>query len=232
MPVTALETDENLPIRNSKVLRFEELAGLRKQHTAGKIVHCHGVFDVLHAGHLTYFESAKRFGDILVVTITTDKCVNKGPGRPYFPENVRANMVAALQIVDYVAVSPFPTAVPSIENLKPHFYVKGPDYQDKTKDVSGAIYAEETAAKKHGGQLVFTEDETFSSSTILNRFFMPWTKDQLSTIEKVKAAGGAPAIDRVVEEMGKLKVCILGEPIIDSYVFCMPESISSKSHSI
>src|SRR5580704_2303381 len=139
--------------QKQKILSFEELALLRSRFPNKKIVQCHGVYDVLHAGHLSYFHSAKQFGDILVVTITADAFVNKGPGRPYFTSKVRASMIAALEDIDFVAISDFPTAVPSLEALKPHFYIKGPDYRDKTKDVTGGIYAEEAAAQRHGGKL-------------------------------------------------------------------------------
>ena len=70
-----------------------------------KIVHCHGVFDLLHIGHIKHFEAAKKMGDLLVVTLTADKYVNKGRGRPAFSENLRAEAVAALAAVDYVAIN-------------------------------------------------------------------------------------------------------------------------------
>ena len=92
------------------------LAGLRGQ--GRKVVHCHGVFDLLHVGHLRYFEEAKGFGDVLVVTLTTDKHVNKGPHRPAFTEQLRAEVLAALECVDFVAINPTPTAVEAIRLLK------------------------------------------------------------------------------------------------------------------
>src|SRR5580692_10159440 len=94
--------------REKKILPLSELASFRDRFPDKKIVHCHGVFDVLHAGHLAYFESAKRSGDILVVTVTADNFVNKGPGRPYFPGQVRMEMLAALSTVDYVSLSRHP----------------------------------------------------------------------------------------------------------------------------
>ena len=66
------------------------LAGLRGQ--GRKVVHCHGVFDLLHVGHLRYFEEARAMGDVLVVTLTTDKHVNKGPHRPAFTEQLRVEV--------------------------------------------------------------------------------------------------------------------------------------------
>lgn len=215
--------------RDSKVLNSEQLAKVRADRSPQKIVHCHGVFDVLHAGHLAYFESAKKFGDILVVTITADQFVNKGPGRPYFNSRIRAGMLAALEVVDFVFVNNHPTATSCIEILKPHFYVKGPDYRDKSQDPTGAIYDEERAAEKNGGKLVFTSDDTYSSSFLINNFFPAWNDDQTAAIHRVKAAGGLAAIEGYLEKISKLNVSIVGEPIIDTYVFCRPEAISSKS---
>ncbi len=215
-----------------KILSFNDLKTLRERFPNKKIVQCHGVYDVLHAGHLSYFHSAKQFGDILVVTITSDRYVNKGPGRPYFTAKVRASMIAALEDIDFVAISDFPTAVPSIEQIRPHFYVKGPDYRDKSKDVTGGIYAEEAATERHGGKLMFTEDETFSSSSLINRFFINRTEDQLKTVDRVRELGGETEIGKVLDRVAQQKVLVVGEPIVDTYRFCMPENISSKSPSI
>lgn len=217
---------------NQKILSFDELQNLRTRFPGKRLVQCHGVYDILHAGHLAYFHSAKQFGDLLVVTITADAFVNKGPGRPYFTERLRASMVAALEDIDFVAISDFPTAVPSIEQLKPHFYIKGPDYRDKTKDVTGGIYKEEAAVERHGGKLMFTEDETYSSSALINRFFMNWTEDQYKTINRVRELGGEDQIGEILDKVSQQKVCVVGEPIVDTYRFCIPESISSKSPSI
>src|SRR5437867_8874905 len=84
-----------------------------------KVIHCHGVFDLLHIGHIKHLEAARKLGDILVVTITPDRFVNKGPHRPAFPERLRAEALASLACVDYVAVNEWPTAVETIRTLKP-----------------------------------------------------------------------------------------------------------------
>lgn len=215
---------------STKIISFEALSQI--DNPLERVVHCHGVFDVLHAGHLKYFTEAKRHGDLLVVTLTSDRFVNKGPGRPYFTAQIRAEMLAAMNLVDYVAISDHPAAVPAINQLKPNYYVKGPDYKDRSKDITGEIYNEEAAVKAHGGILVFTDDETYSSSQILNKFFMNWTEDQLKVIDKVKALGGESYIYSLLEKLEKETVCIIGEPILDVYRFCIPEGISSKSPSV
>ena len=95
-----------------------------KQRAAGRrVVLAHGTFDLLHLGHVRYLEEARRQGDVLVVTVTADQFVNKGPGRPVFLAELRAEMLAALSCVEIVAVNQAPTAVNVIECLKPDVYV-------------------------------------------------------------------------------------------------------------
>lgn len=197
-----------------------------------KTVLVHGCFDILHAGHLKHFQAAKKFGDKLIVSITTDRYVNKGPNRPYFTTKLRAEMVKALGIVDEVVISDSATAVKVIDEIKPDFYVKGPDYRDLTKDPTGEIYNEQKAVESHGGQLVFTEEETWSSGTIINKFFQGWSDEQKAEIEQINQSGGIEAIKHAVDQIGKARVVVVGEPIIDIYRFCVPEGISSKSPTI
>lgn len=213
----------------SKILELGQLSEIRSRKPEAKIVHCHGVFDVLHAGHVAYFESAKKMGDFLVVSVTSDAFVNKGPGRPFFNSSIRAKVLASLEIVDAVVVSNYPTATAVIEALKPDFYVKGPDYSDKAKDLTGGIIAEEEAVEKWGGKLHFTGDETFSSSKLLNLFFHEWSEDQRVHIEEVRRCGGLSTVMEVLDLIQQKEICIIGEPIVDTYSFCNPDSISSKN---
>lgn len=197
-----------------------------------KIVLCHGVFDVLHIGHVKYFQSAKRWGDHLVVSITSDRFVNKGPNRPYFTQEIRKNMLEQLSIVDEVVISDSPTSVEIIKKIKPDFYVKGPDYKKKEDDVTGGIYEEEQAVIENGGQVVFTDDETFSSSNLINKMFNHNTNEQNTIIEKVKQAGGIEVIEEILDKISKFKVLVCGEYITDKYIFCQPEGVSNKSANI
>src|SRR5262245_65318774 len=112
--------------RNHKIQGLADLADiLSSLRDAGKkIVHCHGVFDLLHIGHIRHFEEAKAMGDLLVVTLTPDEYVNKGPHRPAFPQSLRAEVIAALDVVDYVAINYWPTAVETVKLLRPNIYAK------------------------------------------------------------------------------------------------------------
>src|SRR5215813_2472964 len=101
----------------------ERLVALRA--TGKTIVQCHGCFDLMHIGHIRHLQAAKRMGDALVVTVTADEYVAKGAGRPVFGDSLRAEALAALQCVDFVAIIGRPTAVEAIRLIRPHYYVKG-----------------------------------------------------------------------------------------------------------
>src|ERR1700731_3726167 len=90
-----------------KVRTVEEIAVIAEHcRAAGKtVVQAHGTFDLLHLGHVRHLEAARRLGDLLVVTVTADRFVNKGPGRPVFSERMRAEMLAALEYVDWVGIN-------------------------------------------------------------------------------------------------------------------------------
>ena len=102
---------------------------LKLKKKGKKIVLCHGVFDLLHIGHIKHFNEAKNYGDILVVTLTPDIYVNKGPKRPAFNEELRVEAIAALNVVDFVALNSSPTAINVIEKIKPNIFCKGSDYK-------------------------------------------------------------------------------------------------------
>src|SRR6202012_1273639 len=121
-----------------KVRTVAELAAIVEQlrSSGKKVVQAHGTFDLLHVGHVRHLEAARELGDILVVTLTADRFVNKGPGRPVFGEALRAEMLANLQYVDWVGINDSPDAIPALESLRPDIYVKGSDYQDPQGDVT------------------------------------------------------------------------------------------------
>ena len=124
-----------------KIRSLSELAEIivRLKKEGKTIVQCHGVFDLLHPGHIKYFHSAKREGDVLIVTLTADKYVKRGPGRPIFNESIRAEVIASLAAVDYVCVLHEATAIGFIKKVKPNIYAKGPDYKDK-KNINCTCY--------------------------------------------------------------------------------------------
>src|SRR5262245_58630364 len=115
----------------SKIHPLPELVPLFEAHRAAgrRIVHCHGVFDLLHIGHIRHFEQARKLGDVLVVTLTPDRFVNKGINRPAFTESLRAEFLSSLRSVDYVAINRWPTAVETIRMLRPAVFAKGSEFR-------------------------------------------------------------------------------------------------------
>lgn len=216
--------------RNLKVKKLEELAEILSSLRAEgkKVVHCHGVFDLLHIGHIRHFEQAKNLGDILVVTVTQDKYVNKGPHRPAFPENLRAESIAALDCVDYVAINKWPTSVETIKILKPDIYAKGSEYRDAHKDYTGKITEEEAAVKAVGGEIAFTEDITFSSSSLINKYLPVFTKEVNDYLAAFSGRYSSEDILKYLENARSLKVLVIGETIIDEYQYCEIIGMAAK----
>lgn len=156
-----------------KILPLEELAErIRVLKSQGKIVvHCHGCFDLMHPGHIKYFQAAKRMGAILVVTVSPDKYIDKGPNRPVFNETLRTESIAALECVDFVAVNQWPTAVETLRLLKPNFYVKGQEFEN-LEDKTGKLQKEYEVIKEIGAEIRFTHEIVFSSTKLLQQYFL------------------------------------------------------------
>lgn len=218
----------------SKVFSFQSLQeqarGIRSN--GKKLVLCHGVFDLLHPGHLRHLQQAKKLGDLLMVTVTADRFVSKGPGRPVFPESLRAESLAALSSVDYVAVYHGPTAVPIIHALEPHVYVKGQDYKNLEQDITGNILAEKNAVESHGGSLIHTEEITFSSSSLINNYFDIFPPATQAYLKEFKQKYSAEEIIQQVQELRNMKVLVVGEAIIDEYCYTSPMGLTGKSGNI
>ncbi|MBI2271675.1 MAG: adenylyltransferase/cytidyltransferase family protein [Bacteroidetes bacterium] len=219
---------------NSKIVSLEELAVLcSKLKSEGKtIAHCHGCFDLLHLGHIKHFEAAKKAADIVVVTLTPDRFVNKGPGRPVFNEMLRMESIAALEAVSYVALNKWDTAIETLKLIKPTFYVKGQDYKKSENDITGNINKEEEAVKSAGGQLYFTEEIQFSSSKLINAHFSPLNDSIQEYLSGLKKKHNADSIINEIEKLKNLNVLVIGDTIIDEYHTCRPLGKSSKSPTI
>ena len=196
------------------------------------IVHCHGVFDLLHPGHIQHFEAAKREGDILIVTVTPDEYVGRGPGRPVFNQRLRAESVAALECVDYVAINEWPTAVETIKKLKTDVYAKGSDYANREDDLTGQICKEEEAIKSIGGRLHFTDEITFSSTKLLNLHFDVYPEQVQKFLEGFRRNYSAEDIIKRLNNLKKMKVLVIGDTIIDQYHYCETLGKSPKDNII
>ena len=153
----------------TKIVTLDELARDAKQLRAAgkKLVATNGCFDLLHVGHIRYLQAARALGDALAVGLNGDRsvCELKGPGRPINNEKDRAELLAALESVDFVSIFPEMRATRFLEAVAPSVYVKGGDYRADTLD------AEEYAIlKKIGAEIRFIPFEPgYSTSRLLEQ---------------------------------------------------------------
>ena len=193
---------------------------LKKKKLKKKIVLSHGVFDLLHIGHINHFKEAKSLGDILIVSITASKFVKKLPGRPFFNDIERLNALSSLEYIDYVICNEDYTSINLIKKLKPNIYCKGPDYINKKEDLSKNISSEINAIKSVKGKIKFTSGKTYSSSKLLNQNFSELSRDKKHFIKEIKKSSSFNQIYQKVEGLKNQKILIIGESIIDEYIFC------------
>lgn len=207
-----------------------QIAALKQQ--GKKVIQAHGTFDLLHLGHVKHLEAAREKADVLVVTLTADKYVNKGPGRPVFNEQLRAEMLASLEVVDWVSINHTPDAVPAILKLKPNFYAKGQDYINPEGDITGKIVDERNAIESVGGSIMFTEEIVFSSTELINRHmnvFEPHVRDHL---DDLRANDGLRQMCAQIEKLKDLRVLVVGDAIIDEYHYIIPMAKAAKENMI
>ncbi len=184
-----------------------------------KLVLCHGVFDLVHLGHIKHFKKAKSYGDYLIVSLTSNKYIKKGPGRPIFNQNQRLEFLKEIKIIDEVLISSSASAEDIIKLVKPDFYVKGPDYKNNIEDKTGKIKTEKKLVEKFGGKIKYTNDEVFSSSSIINSGNFLFNEDQKNFVNKIKKKFSYNQIYNLIQKFKNLKIMIVGEVIIDKYCF-------------
>lgn len=218
----------------SKIVPVEALPGIveRARAKGRTVAMAHGVFDLLHLGHVRHLEAARREGSVLIVTLTADRYVNKGPGRPAFPEQQRAEMLASLEYVDWVAINHQPSAEGLLRAVGPDVYVKGPDYADMAGDVTGKITAEREAVESRGGRIVFTDDVTYSSSTLINRYLNVYDPSLRHYLDGMRARGALDDLLAAVELVKDMRVLFVGDAIVDEYNYVSPLGKPPKEHII
>jgi D-glycero-beta-D-manno-heptose 1-phosphate adenylyltransferase len=154
---------------NSKIIRLEELAerSARLRLEGKRVVATNGCFDILHVGHVRYLAAAQKIGDVLVVGLNGDDSVRqlKGEGRPVNRERDRAEVLAALESVDYVTVFPEKRATNFLRAAQPVVYAKGGDYRVDTLDPEERAVLTEFGTKIE----IIPFEKGYSTSELLTR---------------------------------------------------------------
>lgn len=179
------------------------------------VILCHGVFDVVHPGHVRHLAFAKTKADVLVVSLTADKYINKGTYRPHIPERLRALNLAAFEMVDYVLIDEEATPLRNLAELRPDFFAKGFEYT--SNGLPKATQGEADVILAYGGQMIFTPgDVVFSSSKFLN-LSLPQVQIEKLLLLMYHNGIGFDTLRVALQKMGKYHVHVVGDTIVDSY---------------
>jgi len=216
---------------SSKIVPFAEapslFAALRSE--GKRIVQCHGTFDLVHPGHIYHLEEARQLGDVLVVTVTAEKYVNKGPNRPYFNDALRSKTLAALACVDYVVLIPHAAAIEAIECVRPSIYCKGLEYADPEKDVTGNIRDDLRAVEACGGEVRYIGSVVFSSTKLINTHFDHVPQGVKEFCSALAKDFTPEAFREAVDSFSDLKVLVVGDIIFDRYSYVKVQGLTSKN---
>lgn len=212
-----------------KIISIENAEKISKQYkNRKKIVLCHGAFDLMHTGHIRHLQRAKLAGDILFVSITADKFIIKGPGRPVFNHFLRAENIAALSCVDFVFIAHTDTAIKPISSIKPNLYAKGSDYKNLDQDLTNNIRKEIDEVKKYGGEIFYTDEITFSSSNLLNEHFNQFSTQLKEFLTSIKSSYSFHSVIEEINKLENLSVLVIGDAIIDEYNYVTPMGQTGK----
>ncbi len=220
----------------SKILTLQATVdAIAEARAAGKTVaQCHGCFDLVHPGHVRHLKQAAEQADLLLVSLTTDASVDKGDGRPLFPEHLRAENLAALSFVDMVCVNSAPTAETLLERVRPDVYVKGREYETNEDP---RFAAERRAVERHGGRVVFTSgDLVFSSSALIHEIALGAASEiaedpRASALRRLRVVHdlSSETLEPLVQSCRGARAVVVGEVILDTYVSCDSPEVSSES---
>jgi rfaE bifunctional protein nucleotidyltransferase chain/domain len=217
--------------RHSYHRKIVELSGLcaardQARRSGKSVVHCHGCFDIVHPGHIRYLQFARQQGDVLVVSLTGDPHVNKGESRPYVPQELRAENLAALEFVDYVYINPTPTATDLLNALRPDVYIKGREYEHNQHP---GFLKERQTVEGYGGRVIFSSgDVVYSSSHIIDNYAqrLDLEQEKLSLFCRrfdVRKNALLEIMDQVVDR----PFVVVGDIVLDRYQYCDAADIAS-----
>lgn len=221
------------PRHQRKVVNRADLIERVNKHreSGATIAHCHGCFDMVHPGHVRHLEFASRQADILVVSITGDANIHKGDQRPYIPQELRAESLAALGFVDYVHIDDEPTAEGVLRDLRPDVYVKGREYETSQH---GGFLRERGVVEQSGGRVIFSSGEVvFSSSRLVAQLPRDGDIDaERVRLFKERHNIRSDQLQSILSSMRGLRVAVVGDIVLDRYVFCDATDVAGEAPTL
>jgi len=202
-----------------KVKTTDELAQiLGPRPREKKVIMCHGVFDIVHPGHVRHLLYAKSKGDILVVSVTADEHISKANVRPYVPEELRAINLAAFEMVDYVVIDRDPTPLNNLRRIQPDYYAKGYEYVEG--GLNPKTQGELEVLEAYGGEIIFTPgDIVYSSSQLIETSPPNIASEKLIVLMEAEGLAFSDLRDALAKLPG-IRVHVVGDTIVDSYTQC------------
>lgn len=193
---------------------------------APTFVQCHGCFDIVHPGHIRYLQFARDQGDRLIVSITGDAAIHKGATRPYIPQELRAENLAALEFVDYVVIDPHPTAAPLLGALRPDIYVKGEEYATS----SDPRFAEERrVVESCGGRVLFSSGQVVFSSTRLAETLQASEEPRRLEVICKRHEITLHRLRALMDRMSRQRVLVVGDACLERYIFCGEAAMAGEA---
>ena len=176
---------------------------------------CHGVFDVVHPGHVRHLTYAKSQADIMIVSCTGDKFIDKGIYRPHIPQKMRALNLAAFEMVDFVLIDENKKPLNLLKKLKPDYFAKGFEYT--SKGLPAATQEEKSELDKFGGKLIFTPgDVVYSSTKFINSSPPNLDLDKLDLTMKTNKISFEDLL-KTIQKIKGTSVHVVGDTIVDTY---------------
>jgi rfaE bifunctional protein kinase chain/domain len=208
------ENDYRRKIKTREELR--EIIGARPREQS--VIMCHGTFDLVHPGHIRHLMYARSKADLLITSLTGDAHIKKANFRPFVPQQLRAMNLAALEVVDYVIIDDNPTPLENLAFLQPDYFAKGYEYHD------GGIHPrtreEMDVLKSYGGEVIFTPgDIVYSSSSMIEVGPPNLSSEKLMALMESEGVTFAD-LRAAIDSFRGLRVHVVGDTIVDSYVFC------------
>lgn len=201
---------------------------LQDRNNIETLVLCPGSYDLFHSGHLKYLQEAKKLGT-LVVSVCSDRFVKKGVNRPVFKQDQRIEMVQSLEVVDYAVLNDAPDCSELIKLLKPEIVVKGNEYLHKDTD---QLRTEHAVLEHQKGRLVFLDTQLSSSSYLINNYMSNLPEITNSFLQEFKKKHAFEEIKSHIISAYKPKIVLIGETILDEYIFGNVLGKSSKHPSL
>jgi rfaE bifunctional protein kinase chain/domain len=200
-----------------KIKTAEELvAAIGPRPRARKVIMCHGVFDVVHPGHLRHLIYAKSKAELLVASITADAHISKGQFRPHVPQDLRALNLAAFEFVDYVIIDTEATPLANLARLQPDFFAKGYEYT-AGQGMPPKTQEEAEILRGYGGEMIFTPGDIVYSSSRLIELAPPAIKlEKLLTLMDSEGLTFGSLREALNGFAGR-HVHVVGDTIVDSY---------------